>query len=354
LFDLRLRNLRLLRAAIRRALTPEGPVYFWWRGTCYVTGADGGRVRSHRWPIRLPDGSFVRLENFYPIDVAIPGNVVGCDDAPPRYHAAEVAWSEPPAIAATPDSFALFVLSFNAAAQFAAWLERTAKVHPELLEWSPRILLNNSTHPDPAYDDLCARWGFEHARYHNVGIAGSRMEAARYVIHARLGGMIFFEDDMMFHDTPGVCRNGFPLTVPGLFDLAPAIVKREGLDLLKLNFTEVMADNHVNVAWYGATAAERARDFPHANVPRIIHSGSLGGCSYLVGDIFYAHWPALMTRRCLELMFIEHPPAELTELACMRKSQELLARHLIRSGVLLASPIEHRRIAGYAMSERRE
>jgi len=75
-----------------------------------------------------------------------------------------------------------------------------AKVHPELLECSPRILIDNSTHPDAAYDELCARWSFEHARYHNVGIAGARMEAARYVIHAGLGGRLMFEDDMLFHD----------------------------------------------------------------------------------------------------------------------------------------------------------
>ena len=354
MFDLRLRNLRMLRDAIRRALTPEGPVYFWWQGTCYVTRADGGAIRRRRRPIRLPDGSFVRLEDFYPIDVAIPGNVVACGGPAARCYEADVAWTESPKPSPSPAAFALFVLSFNAAAQFAAWLERTALVHPELLRRSPRILIDNSTHPDPVYDELCARWGFEHARYQNVGIAGARMEAARYVMQAGLGGMLFFEDDMMFHLGPGVCRNGFPLTVPHLIEIAPAILQREGLDFLKLNFSEAMADNHVNVAWYGATPEERARDFPYATAPRLARSGSLGGCSYLVGDVFYAHWPTLATRRGLEMLFIKHPPAELTELAFMRKSQELLARHLIRSGVLLASPIEHCRIADYARRERRE
>jgi hypothetical protein len=180
------------------------------------------------------------------------------------------------------------------------------------------------------------------------------MEAARYIMQAGLGGMLFFEDDMLLHATPGRCRNGFPLTVPGLIEMLPAIVQREGLDFLKLSFTEVMADHHVNVAWYPATEAERARDFPLANTPRVTRTGSYGGCSYVVGDIYYSHWPTLMTRRGLELLFIQHPPAELTELAFMRRSQELLARHLLRSGVLLASPIEHCRVANYAMAARRE
>jgi hypothetical protein len=354
MFGLRRRNLSLLAGTIRRALTPEGPVYFWWQGTCYATRADGGVIRRRRWPIRLPDGRFVRLEDFYPIDLAIAGNVAAFDGKPAQYHEAEVAWSESPAAPMGPQAFALVVLSFNAPAQFEAWIERTAKVHPELLKWSPRILFDNSTHPDDAYDRLCERWCFGHARYNNVGIAGARMVAAQYVMQAGLGGMLFFEDDMMFHDTPGVCRNGFPQMVPGLIESATAIAMREGLDFLKLSFTEVMADHHVNIAWYAANQNERARDFPCANTPRITRTGSYGGCSYLIGDVFYGHWPTLLTRRGIEMLFVKHPPDELTELAFVRKSQELLARNLIRSGVLLASPIEHRRIAGYAMSERRE
>ena len=341
-------------SGLRRVLAREGPVYFWWQGTCYKTGVDGATVRRYRWPIRLPDGAFVRLADFYPIDVAIPGSVAACIEHPRRYHHAEVAWRESPDVAISAEAIALFVLSFNAPAQFEAWLKRTAKVHPDLLQWSPRILIDNSTHPHDAYSELCKHWGFEHARYDNVGIAGARMEAARYVLQAGLGGMLFFEDDMLFYDMPGRCRNGFALTVPGLIEMLPAIVTREGLDFLKLSFTEVMADHHINVAWYAATEAERARDYPLANTPRITRTGSYGGCSYLIGDVYYGHWPTLVTRRGLEMLFFTHPPEELTELAFVRRSQELLARHLLRSGVLLASPIEHCRVADYTMAERRE
>ena len=354
MFHLRVANLKRMASGLRRVFAREGPVYFWWRGTCYETRADGAAVRRRGWPIRLPDGTFVQLDDFYPIDVAIPGRVTACANRPSHYHEARVAWSDAPASAIGSEAIALFVLSFNAPAQFEAWLQRTAKVHPELLQWSPRILFDNSTDPHELYASLCARWGFEHARYHNVGIAGARMEAARYVLQRGLGGMLFFEDDMLFHDTPGLCRNGFPQMVAGLIEMLPAIVKREGLDFLKLSFTEVMADHHVNVAWYAATEAERARDFPHANTPRVTRTGSYGGCSYLVGDVYYSHWPTLLTRRGLEMLFIEHPPAELTELAFARKSQELLASRLIRSAVLLASPIEHYRVAEYAMEQRRE
>lgn len=348
--------LKRLVAGLQRRLLPrcEGPVYFWWQGTCYATRADGAAVRRQRWPIRLPDGSFVQLDDFYPIDVAIPGRVTPCRVHPARYHKADVAWSETPTASIGSGAIALFVLSFNAAAQFAAWLERTATVHPELLQWSPRILIDNSTRPDEAYASLCAHWGFEHARYYNVGIAGARLEAARYVLHADLGGMLFFEDDMLFHDRPECCRNGFPRTVPGLIELLPAVAVREGLDFLKLSFTEALADHHVNIAWYAAMAAERSRDFPYANTPRVARTGTHGGCSYLIGDVFYGHWPTLLTRRGVEMLFVKHLPAELTEQAFVRKSQELLARQLIRSGVLLASPIEHCRVASYAAEERRE
>lgn len=351
-----MRILKQLAAGLQRRLLPrrEGPVYFWWQGTCYETRADGAAVRRERRPIRLPDGSFVQLDDFYPVNVAIPGRVAACRARPGRCHDAVVAWSETPTASIGAGAIALFVLSFNAAAQFAAWLERTAAVHPELLEWSPRILIDNSTQPDDAYADLCARWGFEHARYRNVGIAGARLEAARYVLQADLAGMLFFEDDMLFHDTLGRCRNGFPQTVPGLIELLPAVAVREGLDFLKLSFTEVFADHHVNIAWYAATGAEQSRDFPYANTPRVARTGNHGGCSYLIGDVFYGHWPTLLTRRGVEMLFVRHPPAEVTELAFVRKSQELLARQLIRSGVLLASPIEHSRVAAYAAEERRE
>ena len=348
--------MRRIVAGLRRRLRPrrEGPVYFWWQGACYRTRADGAVVRRDRRPVRLPDGRLVRIDSWYPIDVAIPDRVTACDSAPAPYHDADVAWRESPAAAAGSGAIALVVLSFNAAPQFAAWLERTAAVHPDLLRWSPRILVNNSTTPDPAYDDLCARWGFEHARYQNVGIAGARVQAAHYVLQKNLGGMLFFEDDFLFHAAPGRCRNGFAHTVPGLIDALPAIVAREGLAFLKLNFTEEQADHHVNIAWYAATAAERARDFASANTPRLVRTGVVDGCPYLVGDVFYGHWPTLVSRRGLETIFVDHLPAELTEQAFVRKSQELFARQLLRSGVLLASPVGHHRFAGYAREDRRE
>ena len=350
------RIVRRLAGGLRRRLLPRraGPVHFWWQGTCYRTGADGAIVRRDPWPVRLPDGRFVQLDDYYPIDVAIPGCVTACHTMPARYHDAIVAWSESPTAPIGTGAIALVVLSFNAPAQFAAWLDRTAAVHPELLQWSPRILLDNSTQPDDAYATLCARWGFHHARYHNVGIAGARLEAARYVREADLGGMLFFEDDMLLHDTPGQCRNGFPRTVPGLCELLPSIAVREGLDFLKLSFTEVFSDHHVSTAWYAATPAERARDFPHATFTRVARTVSHRGCSYLIGDVFYGHWPTLLTRRGIDRLFFEHLPAELTEQGFARKSQELLNQQLIRSGVLLASPIEHCRVATYAANERRE
>lgn len=349
--------LKRLVAGVRRRLRPrrEGPVYFWWEGTCYRTRADGAVVRRQGLPIRLPDRRLLRLGDWYPIDVAIPGHVAGVDEEPARWHDADIAWRESPAgPTGSGGALALVVLGFNAAAQFAAWLNRTAAVHPELLRWSPRLLFDNSTACDPTYDALCARFGFEHGRYRNVGIAGARLEAARWALQAGLGGMLFFEDDFLFHAEPGRCRNGFQHTVPGLVGALPAIAEREGLDFLKLSFSEAMADHHVNVGWYAATDAERARDFPRATTPRLVRTGAVNGCAYLVGDIFYGHWPTLITRRGLEMLFFAHPPAALTEQAFVRKSQELLARGLIRSGVLLASPIEHRRVAGYAPDERRE
>src|SRR6266852_8936509 len=104
--------LERLVAGLQRRLLPrgEGPVYFWWQGTCYATRADGAAVRRERRPIRLPDGSFVQLDDFYPIDVAIPGRVMACRVRPARYHKADVAWSETPTASSGSRAIALVVL----------------------------------------------------------------------------------------------------------------------------------------------------------------------------------------------------------------------------------------------------
>ncbi|MGE3190698.1 MAG: WlaTC/HtrL family glycosyltransferase, partial [Vicinamibacterales bacterium] len=137
---------------------------------------------------------------------------------------------------------AVYVLTFNAPDQLAAWFDSVQRVEPGFLDAPTRVLLNNSTDraTDRAYDVLCARYGFEQVREGNLGILGGRLWCARHFARETDADfMVFFEDDMQFHAEPGVCRNGFPPRVEGLLEKAIAIVRNEpSLDYLKLSYSE--------------------------------------------------------------------------------------------------------------------
>jgi hypothetical protein len=76
--------------------------------------------------------------------------------------------------------------------------------------------------------------------------------------------------------------------------------------------------------------------------------------SYASGEIYYANWPMIMNKEGNRKVFLdikwEHP-FEQTWMSYV--FQETLKDN-IKPGVLLASPIDHERIAHYTPQERRE
>lgn len=258
---------------------------------------------------------------------------------------------------ASVDEIVLYVITYNAPGQLSLWLDSVEAAAPELLQLPRKFLLDNSTDPDtrPAYDALCAPYGFSILRHGNLGISGGRQFCARHFHDLGAFGMVWFEDDMQLAsaDRP-VCRNGFITRVPGLLDRARAIVLKERLDVLKFSFTEFFGDHHLNWAWHSADSRTRRQDFPAGmHRTRIDFTGAEDGVSYAVGEFHYSHWPSLMTRRGNHLLFLRSDEA-VHEQEYKARAFRMMRDGQLRSGVLLASPIWHDRSFHYTAEERRE
>lgn len=271
----------------------------------------------------------------------------------------------------TTDKSTVYVLTFNFPEQFES-LMRSFEKNPEWLEKPRKVLINNSVDPGMAerYNPLCEKYGFEHIiTGKNGGINGGRLFAAEHFQQSDSDYYFFFEDDMHLHDAEmqgQFCRNGFRHFVPNLYKKVHEIMAKEDFDFLKLSFTEVYMDNNIQVSWYNVPQVVRTQLWPSYDqlppsgldpyAPRTqfnrieVHDG----LSYATGDIYYANWPMIVSKKGNQKMFLdvkwEHP-YEQTWMSYM--FQETIKGN-INPAVLLASPINHNRISHYKPEERRE
>lgn len=263
----------------------------------------------------------------------------------------------------------LYVLGFNFPEQFRTLLSSFSS-HPEWLSKPRKILINNSDNQKniDEYEALCQEYGFEHiVTGKNLGINGGRLLAAKHFQESDSDYYFFFEDDMCLHrPNTGVCRNGLKTFVPGLYDKVHHIMAREEFDFLKLSFTEVYMDNNIQVSWYNVPQQVRTDLWPEydklpisgldANAPRTKFDkiDVYDGLAYINGDIYYANWPMIVSRKGNYKMFLETEWANPFEQTWMSYMFQETIKGNINPAVLLASPINHNRIAHYQMSERRE
>ncbi|MCC6988447.1 MAG: hypothetical protein IT181_05580, partial [Acidobacteria bacterium] len=257
-----------------------------------------------------------------------------------------------PRVQAESGRLAVYLLTYNAPAQLALWFETAARVEPQLVAGgAPRILLDNSTDDGAARQNaaLAQRFGFTYTRAGNLGIVGGRVWCARHFAeHDEADVMIFFEDDMLLHESAGLCRNGLPTSVPGLLTAAVAILQNEvSLDYLKLSYTEFYGDHRKNWAYYNVAPAERAAMFPDGPDTRIAAIKSHRGVSYALGEVHYSNWPLLITRRGNERLFLQTSEAAQFEQTLMVRALELARAGELEGAVLLASPINHDRQVHY-------
>ena len=261
---------------------------------------------------------------------------------------------------------ALYTLTFNFPEQFKSFCTHFTEAYPDEFRSCKKYLINNSTDraTDSAYDALCQEYGYEHIKLNeNIGICRARQLVADHFAKTRHEYMIFFEDDMFMvpdHHAHSFDDLGMRRYVHDLFNKSMEIMEIEELDYLKLVFKEFFGDNHLNWAWHNVPPDKKEEYFPGPQVKGVCNrskwktSGCVRGLSYLVGEAYYCNWPVLFNQQGNRKLFLdvkwEHP----YEQTWMSQAQNLHQDNSIKTGILLASPVEHDRQYHYSAEERRE
>jgi hypothetical protein len=265
----------------------------------------------------------------------------------------------------------LYMLTFNFPEQIEHTVATWEANSPDWMFKPRKILLDNSTDENARIknQELAIKYNFEYIPMEgNVGINGGRLFAAKHFQESDSDYYFFFEDDMGLHSKSEqeFCRNGFKSYIPDLYKKVHDIMAKEDFDFLKLSFTEVYMDNNIQVSWYNVPQSFRNFMWPDYDqlpisgldpyAPRTkfdkidVHNG----LSYISGEIYYANWPMIVSKKGNQKMFLdtqwEHP-FEQTWMSYM--FQETVKGN-IKPAVLLASPVLHNRIVYYKPEERRE
>jgi hypothetical protein len=263
----------------------------------------------------------------------------------------------------------VYMLTFNFPHQVEHTIQTWLK-HDNWLTKTRNILIDNSTNDEAriANKALCEKYNFEHIiTNENTGINGGRFRAAKHFQESDSDYYLFLEDDMGIHE-PGTdfCRNGFRTYVPNLYDKTLKILHGSDVDFLKLSFTEVYMDNNIQVSWYNVPQQIRTDNWPEhdrlpttgldPNCPRteFKNINVLDGVSYITGDVYYANWPTVTGKKGNQKMFLDvvwERPYEQTWMSYIFQETK---KGNIKPAVLLASPVNHNRIAHYTPEERRE
>ena len=264
----------------------------------------------------------------------------------------------------------LYVITFNSPDQLESLIESFYEYDPNFIDKPKKYLLNNSTDrsTDFLYDQLCEEFEFEQLRFpENLGICGGRQYIAEHFDTSDSDFMFFFEDDMFFYDgdnTP--CKNGFNRYVDNLYIKSLEITKNEGLDFLKLNFTEFYGDNSTQWSWYNVPQDVRNERWPDynrlpergfdPNAPRTKFDEikSYKGVPYARGEVYYCNWPQVVTRSGNKKMFLDTTWAHPHEQTWMSHIFQETLKKNIDPGILLVSPIDHNRFDHYDAKLRKE
>jgi FkbM family methyltransferase len=265
----------------------------------------------------------------------------------------------------------LYMLTFNFPEQIEHTVATWETNSPDWMSKPRKILLDNSTDENARIknQELAVKYNFEYIPMEgNVGINGGRLFAAKHFQESDSDYYFFFEDDMGLYSNSeqGFCRNGFKNHIPDLYRKVHDIMAKEDFDFLKLSFTEVYMDNNIQVSWYNVPQSVRTYMWPdydqlpisgidpYAPRTKFDKIDTHNELSYISGEIYYANWPMIVSKKGNQKMFLdvqwEHP-FEQTWMSYM--FQETVKGN-IKPAVLLASPVLHNRIVYYKPEERRE
>jgi hypothetical protein len=269
------------------------------------------------------------------------------------------------------DKTSLYMLTFNYPEQVEHTIQTWLKSSKDWIEKPRKILLDNSTKQEAIIKNkiVADTYGFEHIiTGKNGGICGGRQLAAEHFHESDSQYYFFFEDDMGLNsaDNKEVCRNGFRNFIPNLYTKVHKIMAREEFDFLKLSFTEVYMDNNIQVSWYNVPQVIRSSIWPDydqlpvsgldPNAPRTKFDriDVQDGLSYITGDIYYANWPMIVSKKGNQKMFIDTKWTYKYEQVWMSHMFQETIKKNLNPACLLASPVLHNRIAYYSPEERRE
>jgi hypothetical protein len=265
----------------------------------------------------------------------------------------------------------LYILTFNFPEQVMHTIKSMEKT-PEWLNRPHLVLLDNSTDEDAKIRNrnIANEYNFEYIDLGgNRGICGGRQAAAEHFHESDADFYFFFEDDMTVNPPEHqgqFCRNGFRKYIPNLYNLVHRIMLMDDFDFLKLTFTEVYFDNDKQCSWYNVPQNIRSRDWPNydklpvtgldPNVPltNFKNIRNLEGLTYIDGEVYYANWPMIVSKKGNKKMFIDTKWAHPYEQTWMSHMYQQTKEEKLNPAVLLAAPIWHDRIKYYKPEERRE
>jgi len=264
----------------------------------------------------------------------------------------------------------LYVITFNSPKQFETLCQSMIDYDKDFLNKTTKFLLNNSTDDTTLseYKDLCSKYEFEliMPEEGNLGICGGRQFIAEHFDKTNLDYYLFFEDDMFFHPSDGVCRNGFNRYVSNLYTKVLEIIKKENFDFIKFNYSEFYGDNGTQWSWYNVPQNIREKFWPgknrlpemglDPNAPKTVFKNILShkGVPYASGEIYYCNWPQIVSRPGNKKMFLETTWAHPFEQTWMSHMYQLVKSEELNPGLLLLTPTEHNRFEHYDRSLRKE
>jgi hypothetical protein len=264
---------------------------------------------------------------------------------------------------------ALYVITFNSPKQFETLITSMIDYDTDFLDKPKKFLLDNSSDLSTTekYLELCKKYGFEHIKKDNLGICGGRQFIAEHSEENGFDFHFFFEDDMFFYNgRETVCRNGFNRYTKNLYRKVLDIIKQEGFDFVKMNYTEFYGDNGTQWSWYNVPQSVREQFWPEKstlpvrgldpNAPKTKYEKiiSYEGIPYTSGEVYYCNWPQVVTREGNKKMFLNTTWAHPFEQTWMSHIYQETKKGNIKPGLLLTTPTEHNRFEFYEGHLRKE
>lgn len=254
----------------------------------------------------------------------------------------------------------LYINTFNSPKQLQLVLDSFEKYDNNFLNKTKKILINNSTKPnlENDYNDICSKYNFiEHIQKGNLGICGARQFAAEDFEQKKSKYMIFFEDDMLLDLSKNICNVGLSKYVNDLYNNIIKIMNKEKYDFLKFSFAEFFGHNGEQWSWHNLPSEQRIKYFgsikkrPDTNIKYI---KTFNNVPYAEGEIYYSNWPHIIDQEGNQKLFLDTKWNNPFEQTWMSHIYTLSKKDIVKSAILLASPITHNRVHFYEGHERRE